>query len=133
MMVRGRLVRYPTAAQALAGAHDPPSRPLLFAPAGLGLRWIAQPSPFQRSASVAKAPAPLAKLPIAVQDLVDAHDTLARELYIAPPGLGVGWIAQSVPFQRSASDSPVPGRPRRARHAVEVAAVCAGRLGGGLD
>ena len=33
---------------------------------------------------------------------VAVHDTPARLLYVAPAGLGVGWMAQVAPFQLSA-------------------------------
>ena len=40
------------AVQALADVHDTPPKPLFFASAGLGVDWIDQRVPFQRSASV---------------------------------------------------------------------------------
>jgi hypothetical protein len=44
-------------------------------------------------------------MPTAVHAVADAHDTPDREVYELPVGLGVGWIAQPVPFHRSANAS----------------------------
>src|ERR1700730_2292988 len=93
----------PTAVQAVAVLHDTPFRKLLTAPAGLGVGWIFQLLPFQRSASVTRVPEPLPESPTAVQAVAAVHDTPIRKLPVAPVGLGVGWIAQLLPFQRSAS------------------------------
>jgi hypothetical protein len=38
----------------------------------------------------------------------DAHETPVRTLPWAPRGLGMGWTAQAVPFQRSASITAAP-------------------------
>ncbi len=68
---------------------------------------MAQLVPFHRSASVLM---PLGgnELPAAVQAVADVHDTPLRLLPWAPLGLGVAWMAQLVPFHRSASVRPVP-------------------------
>jgi hypothetical protein len=39
------------------------------------------------------------------------HATPLRELNVAPVGFGVGWMAQAVPFQRSANIFDVPELP----------------------
>src|SRR4029077_18556783 len=74
----------------------------------LGVVSIAHELPFQRSASVNSAPEPLEYLPTAVHSLATVHDTPLRELPLDPVGLGVAWIAQAVPFQRSARVRPSP-------------------------
>jgi hypothetical protein len=38
-----------------------------------------------------------------MQRLLDGHDTSASSLSDPPPGSGIAWIAQLVPFHRSAS------------------------------
>ena len=102
MVMPVRLVKNPTAVQDLREAHDTPSSWLLIASAGLGVRWIDQLVPFQRSASVAPA-----LDPSAVHAILDAHDTPTS----APPiGFGVRWIAQLLPFHRSANVAKVPAR-----------------------
>src|ERR1039457_6066101 len=58
------------------------------APEGLGVGWIFQLLPFQRSASVR---------PAAVRGVAAVHDTPLRLLPVAPEGLGVGWIFQLGP------------------------------------
>jgi hypothetical protein len=51
-----------------------------------------------RSASV-----PVVPLPTAMHAEADVHDTPSRLLFDEPLGFGVGWMAQDLPFQRSAS------------------------------
>jgi hypothetical protein len=66
---------------------------------------MVQAVPSQRSANVTKAPL-LPDDPTAVQAVALLHETPASLFSIAidpPPGLGVGWIAQLEPFQRSAN------------------------------
>jgi hypothetical protein len=53
-------------------------------------------------------PAALVKFPTAVHADADAHDTPSRLLPAAPFGLGVLWIAQLVPFHRSARVACAP-------------------------
>jgi hypothetical protein len=60
--------------------------------------------PFQRSANGTTV---LLEDPTAVQAVAALHETPLRTMYVAPAGLGVGWICQAVPFQRSASDTMV--------------------------
>jgi hypothetical protein len=40
-------------------------------------------------------------MPTAVQALADVHDTPFSWLIVAPAGVGVGWTAHVLPFQRS--------------------------------
>src|SRR3989442_1590459 len=61
-----------------------------------------------RSARVSPVPE-LSKLsPTAVHALAEVHETSLSKLSVDPAGLGVAWITQEVPFQRSAKVSPVP-------------------------
>jgi len=66
------------------------------APRGVGVAWMLQLAPFQRSASV-----PALDDPTAVHADADKHVTLARK---PPPceGFGVVWMCQRAPFQVSA-------------------------------
>jgi hypothetical protein len=67
-----------------------------------GVGTTVQRVPFHRSARNPPVSLGLDVPPTAMQDLVDAQATLNRPLAPAPPGLGVGWMAQLVPFQCSA-------------------------------
>ena len=75
-----------------------------------GLTYCTQSSRFSdyeyRSASVMLTPARLVENPTPVQDLREAQDTPSSWLLIASVGFGVRWIAQLLPFQRSASVAP---------------------------
>jgi hypothetical protein len=83
--------------------HDTPvSEPLL--PEGSGVLWIVQLLPSHTSASVCGAIVPgdaLVNSPTATHAVAEVHDTPSR--FSSPVGLGVLWIDQSIPFQRSAS------------------------------
>src|SRR4029077_20431162 len=70
--------------------------------------WIAQLLPFQRSASATPTPAPVVSYPTAVHSVVDGQATPRRKLPVAPDGLGLHWIVQLVPPQRSASVTVTP-------------------------
>ena len=76
----------PTAKQAEGDVHDTPFRPLLVAPAGLGVGAMRQAVPSQSSASV-----PPVDSPTATQDEDDLHDTPRSCVPRAPGGLTVGW------------------------------------------
>jgi hypothetical protein len=43
-----------------------------------------------------------------VQAVADVQETPESRLPVAPPGLGVAWITQSLPFHRSTSVSSTP-------------------------
>ena len=70
--------------------------------------WSAQLVPFHRSANATPVPELLVSSPTAVQAVLEVHDTPPRLLPVVPVGLGVVWIDQLVPFQRSANVTLVP-------------------------
>ncbi|MFL5859704.1 MAG: hypothetical protein ACJ780_02850 [Solirubrobacteraceae bacterium] len=94
--------------------HDTPVITLPITPAG-GVRWIDHLVPFQRSTSgnpvhgpePPEQPAPTSKPPTTVQAVADVHDTPLKELEVAPAGLGIPWLDQILPFQRSTNGKPL--------------------------
>jgi hypothetical protein len=78
------------------------------APAGVGTGRIFQVVPFQASASGDGLGVLSPEAPVAMQNAPVGHDTPPRPLPGAPPGLGVGWTRQAVPFHRSARATKVP-------------------------
>ncbi len=100
----------PTAMQDLGEEQETASSWLLVAPTRLGVGWIDQLVPFQRSANVSSRPVRLVKNPTAVQDLGDAHETPRKLLLVAPAGFGVDGIDQLVPFECSTNVSSRPVR-----------------------
>ena len=92
----------------VVAGHDTPLKLLPWAPLGLGLDWIAHVLPFQRSASVTHTPELLMEWPTATQTVAAAHETALSTVARAPVGFGVFWIAQLLPFQRSANDTGTP-------------------------
>jgi hypothetical protein len=80
----------PVATQADAEAHDTPLKSVLVAPAGLGVDWIAQADPFQRSARVRRKPPALVADPTAVHAVAVGQETPLRTLLDAPDGSSVG-------------------------------------------
>jgi len=107
----------PTAEHTVGEGHETASSQLCGKEprVGLGVLSIVHVVPFQLSANVACLPAPIAVVmvllcaPTAVHDVGEGHDTPASEISDnAPAGLGVGWIDQVLPFQRSANVSSVP-------------------------
>lgn len=97
------LVWSPTAVHALAELHETAFSSLKMAPVGTGVAWSAQPVPFHRSASGTPWLLLFSVVPAAVHALAEVHETLRSLLSGELPRLGVAWIAQLVPFQRSAS------------------------------
>jgi hypothetical protein len=95
--------------QLRAEVHDTPDSLASAAWAGCGVGWMRQWVPFHCSARALVAEMLLLN-PTAVQALADAHDTPLRKLSASAAGLGMGWMAQRAPFQRSANgaNSPVP-------------------------
>jgi hypothetical protein len=92
----------PTAVHAAARQETTSSRTSCMPPAmdGLGVRWINQREPFQRSANAALPP----ESPTAVHAVTDEQSTVSNS---PPPlGVGVGTIDQLEPFHRSASVVP---------------------------
>ena len=85
-------------------------------PGGVGVGWIFQVVPVQRSASVV---APLA-LPTAVHALAEVHDTPDSTAFVAPDGFGVVWTVHFVPFQSSAKGVSAPGKSLKDPTAVHV-------------
>jgi len=110
----------PTAVQADGEVQDTPLRKLPD-PVGLNVGTIDHVVPSQRSASV---PAPLPEVstrpPAAMQADEDVHDTPDRMVNVEPDGLGVAWMAQLVPFHRSARVLPVPEFPTAVHAELEV-------------
>ena len=74
---------------------------------GLGMDWVFQVDPFQRSASGTRKNELFSYSPTAVQAVADEQDTPHRSALGDPAGVGVGWIAQVLPFHRSARVSVV--------------------------
>jgi hypothetical protein len=106
----------------------------------LGVGRIVHCFPFQRSASVAASPLPVARVPTAMHALTDVQDTEVRPMLTtpdAPPNpatLGVGSIDRRFPFQPSASVATAPlavvyCRPQRTRSATRPSARCSSRPG----
>ena len=84
------------AVQTVPDGHDTPwSHPV----EGVGMGWIDQPIPSQRSANGAPAESP----PTAVQAVLDVHDTSENA---APGEAGKLRIDQRLPSQRSANAGP---------------------------
>jgi len=92
----------PAAVQARGEAQDTAKNALARAPAGRGVAWMAQFLPFHRSARGRAAPALVTYSPAAVQVRGDEQDTAKNPLASAPAGRGIAWIAQFLPFHRSA-------------------------------
>jgi hypothetical protein len=84
----------PAARQFVADVHEMPSRPLPWAPAGVGMGCMAHRVPFHPSARF-----PEAESPTAMQADGELHDTALRA---APGRVGTGWMRHAVPFHRSA-------------------------------
>jgi hypothetical protein len=87
----------------------------------VGLLWIVQRMPFQRSASGTSAPLVPAD-PTAVQAVAEVHDTPVRLLFWAPGGGGVAWVAHLAPSQRSARLTLTPLPPSKDPTAVQAVA-----------
>ena len=73
-----------------------------------GVSWIDHVLPFQCSARVNPAPLLVRYSPTAVQLVGAAHETCCSALLVVTAGLGVCWMAQVLPFQYSASVTPIP-------------------------
>ena len=104
--------------QAVAALQDTAASPVPTDRPGLGVAWIRQLVPFQRSASDTvmllppDAPRPPGVLivvaPTAVQAAGELQDTARNSLPVDPAGLGVAWMCQLVPFHASASSAVLP-------------------------
>lgn len=64
-------------------------------------------------------PTLLVKPPTAMQIGFDGQETPPNELFVAPAGLGVGWITHRLPFRRSARVTSKPVRLLKNPTAVE--------------
>jgi hypothetical protein len=109
----------PTAVQADGEVHDTANRayPALFE---VGVGWMLQAWPFQRSAIVpAKFPELSNTGPTAVQEVAEVHETPPRPLPAAPAGVGTCWTLHLVPSQRSARE-PAGVFPTAVQAAAEV-------------
>jgi hypothetical protein len=95
----------PTAVHAVAEVHDTPLRVDALAPTGTRVDWIAQVTPFHRSARGVSSTA-LYVYPTAMHVVVREHDTLFRNDPLAPTGFGDDSSAQVTPFHRSAKVAP---------------------------
>ena len=93
----------PTAVQSVAVGHETLLN-IGEPDAGLGVVWIAHFAPFQRSARVLLGKEFVVEYPpTAVHALPALHETEVSPASVVPAGSGVVWMAQLVPFHRSAS------------------------------
>src|SRR5215467_10921586 len=88
--------------------QDSPLNPAPIDPAGLGVAWTLHFVPFQPSASGTGVWAPFISLPPAVQAVAVGQDTASSSLACDPAEPEMGWMAQLVPFHRSASGVVAP-------------------------
>src|SRR5215472_3549224 len=108
--------------QVVGVLQDNPLNPAPAAPAGLGTDWTLHRVPFQPSASGTGCWALLVSSPPAVQAAAVGQDTANSSLASDPAGPETGWIAQLVPFHRSASGVVAPVLPDLAPTAVQARA-----------
>ena len=80
---------------------------------------MVQDVPFHVSASVAQLWGLGRYWPVAVQALAEVQNTPSRELSVAPAGLGVACVVQTVPFHAAAS-VPVAELPTAVQALGEV-------------
>jgi len=102
------------AVQAVGEVQDTPFRKLCTALGGLGVDRMVHLFPFHRSARERTGPdwdEVVKYAPAAMQARGAVQDTEVRKLCAAPRGLGVGWMAQVVPFHRSARVLPLAVPP----------------------
>jgi hypothetical protein len=90
---------------AVADEHDTTLSVLMTLGPGLGVPWIVQLTPSQRSASCC---CPWSAEPTARQAVAVGHETLLSSLSPPLDGLGVTWIDQLAPFHTSASVRSMP-------------------------
>jgi hypothetical protein len=101
----------PAAMQKLTEAHETADSSLPSDPVGVGVFSIVHIVPSQASVRATCPPSVSTKLPTPMQEVAEAHDTPDSSLSCAPVGSGVVSIAQLVPFQASASVTPVAELP----------------------
>jgi hypothetical protein len=99
----------PTAVQVSVAVQDTLFSGLSSAPDGLGVVWTVQVVPFHPSAKGPVGSALLSEYwPAAVQALAEVQDTPENTFELMSVGLGVVWVAQDVPFHRSAKVTTSP-------------------------
>jgi hypothetical protein len=83
----------------VADVHETEARDDDFAPAGVGVDWIAHVVPFHRSASVRYdgryLELAIRYCPTAVHLVADVHETAFREDGFGPIWFGVDWMVQA--------------------------------------
>jgi hypothetical protein len=100
----------PTAVQADDPLQSTPRRTAPKRPAGLGVGWMLQRVPFQRSAMVTNLPEALTTPATAVQAKPDVQEMEFRKVARARGRCGMGTTLQLVPFHRSESGDGWPAR-----------------------
>ena len=100
------LVLNPTAWHVLSAGQDTLDNPLAVLPRTTATLCVVQFVPFHRSARGTVLD-PVKNEPTAVHAFGAVHDTPLREGSDPPPGIGVLWMVQLVPFQASAQIWPV--------------------------
>ena len=100
----------PTAVQADDPLQSTPRRTAPKRPAGLGVGWMLQRVPFQRSAIVTTVPEAVTAPATAVQAEAEVHATEFRKVARARGRCGMGTTLQLVPFHRSESGDGWPAR-----------------------
>ena len=99
-----RVLRTPTAVQAVALVQEMLCSTSYFLPSRLVLVCTDQLLPFQDSARVRSSLLALTYLPTAMQAVDEVQETPRREVEsVTPLGLGTLWIDQALPFQDSAN------------------------------
>lgn len=101
--------KLPTAKHNFLDTHDTALKSGRVLAAGLGIGWIDQRTPFQRSARVNRSSPPSALYPpIATHASNDVHEIRDSHALVAMGGFGVFWSDQRAPFHRSASVRTTP-------------------------
>src|SRR6516165_7858794 len=103
----GPVLELPTASHTVVFGQVTPLSWLLVWPLALGVDWMVQLLPFHASARVWVAE-PLLDCPTASHTDADLQKTPLSWLLVAPPGLGVDWTLQLLPFHISARVCVVP-------------------------
>jgi hypothetical protein len=102
------LLKDPVAVHVWGDGHDTASSSAPVEPGGVGVGWIVQTFPSQRSTSVPDLPVLSVDRPTAVHACGVAHDIPDSSALVAPGGAGVGWIFHALPFHRSVNVDELP-------------------------